>query len=155
MSSNGFLLSLDIDRRACRRIPVLVIGCTLLALSAVSLSGLALPLRSLAGGLTLACGLWEFGRVWPGSTGYVSRIHVSAVGQFLLGRAGEARTPAPVTVAQWWVLSGFAVGLVFIGETGQRGEALLFRDLLPPGVWRRLQVRLRHANLPVRSALRS
>ena len=149
MSSNGFLLSLDIDRRACRRVPALVIGYTLLALTAVSLSGLALPGRTLAAVLTVACGLWQFGRAWPGSRGHVSRIHVSAEGRFLLGRTGEPHTLTPATVAQWWVLPGLAVGLVFIGEAGQRGEALLFRDLLPPDVWRRLQVRLRHPGLRV------
>jgi hypothetical protein len=46
-------------------------------------------------------------------------------------------------------LPGFAVGLDFIGEGGERGEALLFRDLLPPDVWRRLQVRLQHASHPI------
>jgi hypothetical protein len=149
MSSNGFLLSLDIDRRACLRVPALVIGCTLLALAAISLSGLAVPGRALAAALTLACGLREFGRVWPGSTGYVSRIHVSAEGRFHLGRAGEPDTLASATLVRRWLLPGFAVGLVFIGEGGQRSEALLFRDLLPPDVWRRLQVRLRHASHPV------
>lgn len=149
MSFNGFLLSLDIDRHSCRRVPALVIGSTLLALTAVGLSGLAMPGRTLAAALTVTCGLWQFRRTWPGSRGHVSRIHVSAEGQFLLGRTGEPCRLASATVAQWWVMPGLAVGLVFIGEAGQRGEALLFRDLLPPDVWRRLQVRLRHPGLPV------
>ena len=149
MSSSGFLLSLDIDRCACRRVSALVLCGTVLALVAVSLSGLAWQPRTLVATVTLACGLWEFRRAWPGSAGHVSRIQVSAEGQFLLGRAGgEQQALAPATLVHWWLLPGLAVGLAFVGTAGQRGQAILFRDQVPPDVWRRFQVRLRHGGDP-------
>jgi len=151
MSSSGFLLSLDIDRRACRRVPALVFCGALLALTAVSLSGLAWQPRALAAALILACGLWELLRAWPGAPRYVTRIKVAPDGQFLVGIAREPPTlmPAilvPATLVHWWVLPGLAVGLAFVGKEGQRRQAILFRDRLAPDVWRRLLVRLRHGS---------
>jgi hypothetical protein len=148
MSSNGFLLSLDIDRRACRRVSAVVFSVALLALVTASLSDLACKVRTVIATATLACGLWESWRTWPGSRCYVTRIHLSGAGNFLLGRAGEPQVLAPASLIHWWVLPGFAVGLAFMGRSGQRGQAILFRDQLPPSVWRRLQVRLRHGVEP-------
>lgn len=144
LSSSGFLLSLDIDRPACRRVPALIVCGALLALAAVSLSGLAWQPRALAAALILACGLWELQRAWPGSPRYVNRIQVAPDGRFLLGIAREPQALVPATVVHWWVLPGFAIGLAFVGKDGQRGQAILFRDRLPADVWRRLHVRLRH-----------
>ena len=151
MSSSGFLLSLDIDRRACRRVPALVFCGALLALTAVSLSGLAWQPRALAAALILACGLRELLRTWPGAPRSVTRIQVAPDGRFLLGIAREPPTlmPAiwvPAALVHWWVLPGLAVGLAFVGKEGQRRQAILFRDRLAPDVWRRLLVRLRHAS---------
>ena len=151
MSSSGFLLSLDIDRRACRRVPVLIFCGVLLALTAVSLSGLAWQPRALVAALILACGLWELLRAWPGAPRYVTRIQVAPDGRFLLGIAREPPTlePAtllPATLVHWWVLPGLAIGLAFVGKEGQRVQAILFRDGLAPDVWRRLLVRLRHGS---------
>ncbi len=154
MSSSGFLLSLDIDRRACRRVSALVFCCAVLSLVAVSLSGLAWQPRTLLATVTLACGLWEFRRAWPGSAGHLGRIQVSAEGQFLLGRAGEPQALAPATLVHWWLFPGLAVGLAFIDTAGQRGQAILFRDQLPPDMWRRLQVRLRHGSDPFSGTFR-
>ena len=146
MSSSGFLLSLDIDRRACRRVPALVFCGALLALTAVSLSGLAWQPRALAAALILACGLWELLRAWPGAPPYVTRIQVAPDGRFLLGIAREPPALLPAALVHWWVLPGLAVGLAFVGKEGQRRHAILFRDRLAPDVWRRLLVRLRHAS---------
>ena len=146
MSSSVFLLSLDIDRCVCRRVPVLVFCCTLLALTAVNLSGLVWQLRALAAALILASGLWELKRAWPGSPGFVTRIQVAPDGRFLLGMAREPLTLVPATLRHYWVLPGIVIGLAFVGRDGRRGQALLFRDRLAPDVWRRLQVRLRHGS---------
>ena len=144
MSSNGFLLSLDIDRRGSWRVVALA-GCvTILALTGVSLSGLPWQPRVLAATLVLACGWWEAWRAAPISPRYVTRIHVSMAGQFFLSRAGLPESLVPATVAQWWAVPGLAIGLVFLGQPGYQAHALVFRDQLPPDVWRRLQVRLRH-----------
>jgi hypothetical protein len=151
MSSSSFLLSLDIDRRACRRVPALIFCGVLLALTAVSLSGLAWQPRALVAALILACGLWELLRSWPGAPRYVTRIQVAPDGRFLLGTGRESptllpATPLPATLVHWWVLPGLAIGLAFVGKEGQRGQAILFRDRLAPDVWRRLLVRLRHGS---------
>ena len=146
MSSSGFLLSLDIDRCACRRVPALIFCGLLLALIGVSLSGLAWPLRSGAAVLVLAGALRELQRAWPGSPRYVTRIRVATDGRFFLASPREPQTLVPVTVTHWWLLPGWAIGLAFVGEDGRRAEALLFRDRLGPDVWRRLRVRLRHGS---------
>lgn len=148
MSSNGFLLSLDIDRRGCWRVVVLG-GCvTLLALIGVSLGFPAGQHRVLAVLLVLAGGLWEVWRAWPGCQGYAARIHLSVAGQFSLGRAGEPEALVTAALARWWAVPGLVIGLGFVCQSGRPAQALLFRDQVPPDVWRRLQVRLRHGSDP-------
>ncbi len=148
MSFNGFLLNLDIDRRGCWRVAALV-GCvTFLALMGVSLGFPAGQPRVLAALLVLGGGLWEAGRAWPGCHGYVARIHLSVAGQFSVGRAGGAEALELATVAQWWLLPRFAIGLGFACQSGQQARAIVFCDELSPDVWRRLQVRLRHGSDP-------
>jgi hypothetical protein len=146
MSSSGFLLSLAIDRRACRRVPALIICGLLLALTAVRASGLPGQSQALVAALILACGLWELLRAWPGAPRYVTRIQVAPDGRFLLGTGREPPALEPATLVHWWILPGFAVGLAFVGKEGQRGQAILFRDRLAPALWRRLLVRLRHGS---------
>ena len=148
MSSNGFLLSLDIDRRRCWRVAGLV-GCvTFLALMGGTLGFPAGQPRVLAALLVLGGGLWEAGRAWPGCQGYVARIHLSLAGQFSLGRVGGAEALELATVTQWWLLPKLAIGLGFTCQSGQQAQAIVFRDELSPDVWRRLQVRLRHGSDP-------
>ena len=146
MSSSGFLLSLDIDRQNCRRVPVLIFFGTCLALAAVNLSDLALQSRALAVVLVLACASWEVRAAWPGCPAFVSRILVTTDGRFFLGIVRSAPSLVPATVAHWWVLPRLATGLVFVGPDGQRWLAVVFRDRLAPDDWRRLQVRLRHGS---------
>ena len=144
MSSNGFLHSLDIDRRACRRVPALVVCSLLLALTAVSLSGLPWLPRGLRAGLLLASTLRELHRAWPGSPRGVSHIQIAPDGRFSLACGRGSLVLVPATVLHWWILAGFAMGVAWVGTDGRWSQALLFRDRLAPDVWRRLLVRLRH-----------
>ncbi|MSR08808.1 MAG: hypothetical protein EXR82_04655 [Gammaproteobacteria bacterium] len=148
MSSNGFLLSLDIDRRGCWRVAALVGCATLLALIGVNLGFPAGQPRALAALLVLAGGLWEAWRAWPGHRGNAARVNLSVAGQFSVSRAGEPETLELATVVRWWVLPGLAIGLGFRCQSGRLGQVIVFSDQLPADGWRRLQVRLRHDSAP-------
>ncbi len=153
-SSNGYLRILDIDRSSCRRVPLLILGSVVLAIAGLGLSGLHWRLLAPALCLVLVSGLHELRRAWPGSPRCVTSIRIWPDGRFVVGFGRqpqalgsvslESVTLESVTLAHSWTIPGFALGLAFVCPDRRRCQALLFRDQLPPDVWRRLRLRLRY-----------
>jgi len=145
VSSSGFSPSLVIDRPGCRRTQALVLGAVLLAVTAINHGGLPPGGHAVALALVAGYGLWSLRRASPGAPAYVTRLVVTADGAFLLGLAGDPANLVPASVAGWWRLPGVAMGVAFASGRTRIAEAILFRDRVPPGTWRRLAVRLRYA----------
>ena len=143
-SSNGYSRILDIDRSACRRVPLLVFCNIILAVVGLCLSGLDWWLLAPALLLVLCLGLHALLSAWPGSAQCVTSIRIWPDGQFAVGLGPAPQTLESVTLTHSWTIPGFALGLAFIGEDRGRSQALLFRDRLPSQVWRLLRVRLRY-----------
>ena len=143
-SSSGYSRILDIDRSACRRVPVLVFCSIILAVVGLCLSGLDWWL--LAPGLLFVAttGCYEWLAAWPGSARCVTSIRVWPDGQFAVGLGPAPHTLESVTLTRSWTIPGFALGLAFVGHDRRRSQSILFRDQLPSQVWRLLRVRLRY-----------
>ncbi|MEO8445586.1 MAG: hypothetical protein ABI567_11330 [Gammaproteobacteria bacterium] len=145
-SSNGFLPTLAIDRRHCWRLPALITGCTLLALTAILLGSHQQLVRLFGVLLVLGYGARELQRASPRSRRYINCIEVTGQGTFLLSAAGATTPVACARAESHWLLPG-AAGISFRDAAGRRaGQVVLFRDRHGPDEWRRLLVRLRHPN---------
>ncbi len=143
-SSNGFLRILDIDRSSCRRLPLLIFCSFSLAVLGLGLSGLDWWLLAPGFSLVLFIGLHELRSAWPGSAGFVTSLRVWPDGRFAVGLGPAPQALLPVSLVHSWTIPGFAVGLALLSQNRHRCQALLFRDQLPPEVWRRLHLRLRY-----------
>ena len=143
-SSNGFLRILDIDRSSCRRLPPLIFCSLSFAVVGLGLSGLEWWLLAPGFSLVLIIGLHELRCAWPGSAGFVTSIRVWPDGRFAVGLGRSPQAILSVTLVHSWTIPGFAVGLAMVSQDRRRCQALLFRDQLPPEVWRRLRLRLRY-----------
>ena len=143
-SSNGYLRILDIDRSSCRRVPLLIFCSFSLAVVGLGLSGLDWRLLAPALLLVLILGLHELRSAWPGSARFVTSIRLWPDGRFVVGLGQAPQALLSVTLAHSWTIPGFALGLAFVCQDRRRYQALLFRDQLPPEVWRRLHLRLRY-----------
>jgi hypothetical protein len=131
------------DQRRTRRVQVFICCGVLLALAAIALSSLSGPLQTLATFLMLVNGGQQLYRAWPGSRGYLCQLQVTSEGRLLCGFAPEPEVLLPGSVRHWWTVCDRVAGLVVDREHGRSSRAILFRDLLPPDQWRRLNLCLR------------
>lgn len=144
MCSNGFLLTLDIERSACRRTACLILCLALAALVAVARCDLPPGVALATACVTVAAGIGEVRRQWPASPHFVVRVLLAPeTATLVTGRRGRPVITPTVLVGSW-VLGDRVAGLAFRAPDGGRHAVIVFRDRLPAPLWRRLRVRLRY-----------
>jgi len=142
-SSRAFLPSPVIEVAGSCRIRLGICCGIGLALAAISLATLSWPLRVLVICLVLLNGLWELWCVWPGVNGALRRLRVTDDGRLMCGFAPDTGVLVAATVRHWWTVGDRVTGLVVERHGKRCSRAILFRDLLAPDQWRRLNVCLR------------
>jgi len=138
------LLTLDIERSACWRTALLILCLALAALVALARCDLPPGLALAMAFVTVAVGLCGIRRHLPASPHFVGRILLAAdTASVVTGRRGHPVVTRTVLVG-FWVLGDRAAGLAFSSPDGGYHAVIVFRDLLPAPLWRRLRVRLRY-----------
>jgi len=94
-------------------------------------------------GLIIARGGWDLYRARPGASDALCILRVTETGGLLCGFAPDTGVLVAATVRHSWTIGDRVTGLVVERHDDRRSRVLLFRDLVAPDQWRRLNVFLR------------